>query len=102
MLGRPVFPVVPTERRDIVELSLAFGFRPVVTAEKCAKNYDVRVSVDVDDDDLRSRIINTSMDVIRKLMSHVPVVMVTLGDKGLLVRAPTKPTGSRETVYNVV
>lgn len=51
-------------------------------------NYDIRVSISGDDDksEILERIINSSKDVICKLISHTPVIMVTLGDKGLLVR----------------
>lgn len=60
-------------------------------------NYDFKVSVNGDDDKLddgRDSIVNSSKDVIRKLISHIPVIMVTLGDKGLLVRIPITTTGS--------
>lgn len=60
-------------------------------------NYDFKVSVNGDDDELddgRDSIVNSSKDVVRKLISHIPVIMVTLGDKGLLVRIPITTTGS--------
>lgn len=51
-------------------------------------NYDIRVSIRGDNDkfDIQERIMNSSKDVVCKLISHIPVIMVTLGDKGLLVR----------------
>lgn len=50
-------------------------------------HYDIRVSISGDDDksDIRERIMNSSKDIICKLISHIPMIMVTLGDKGLLV-----------------
>ncbi|XP_025422378.1 uncharacterized protein LOC112692064 isoform X3 [Sipha flava] len=51
-------------------------------------NYAIKVSINGDDgefDDARDRIMNSSKDVVCKLISHIPVIMVTLGDKGLLL-----------------
>lgn len=50
-------------------------------------NYAIKVSINSDDGfDVQDSIMNSSKDAVRKLISHIPVIMVTLGDKGLLVR----------------
>ncbi|XP_060851868.1 uncharacterized protein LOC132930169 [Rhopalosiphum padi] len=49
-------------------------------------NYAIKVSINGSDEfDTRDRIMNSSKDIVCKLISHIPVIMVTLGDKGLLL-----------------
>lgn len=56
-----------------------------ITAE-VPVNYAIKVSINGGDEfDTRDRIMNSSKDIVCKLISHIPVIMVTLGDKGLLV-----------------
>ncbi|KAL5233684.1 hypothetical protein ACI65C_001094, partial [Semiaphis heraclei] len=54
-----------------------------LTAEVSA-NYAIKVSINGDGEfDTRDHIMNSSKDIVCKLISHIPVIMVTLGDKGL-------------------
>lgn len=57
-----------------------------ITAE-VRVNYAIKVSINGggDEFDTLDRIMNSSKDIVCKLISHIPVIMVTLGDKGLLV-----------------
>ncbi|KAF0770893.1 pseudouridine-metabolizing bifunctional protein C1861.05 isoform X2 [Aphis craccivora] len=49
-------------------------------------NYAIKVSINGGDEfDTRDHIMNSSKDIVCKLISHIPVIMVTLGDKGLLL-----------------
>jgi len=83
--GQPLLyhriPILNALRQTPKGISFCF----FITAE-VPVNYAIKVSINGGDEfDTRDRIMNSSKDIVCKLISHIPVIMVTLGDKGLLV-----------------
>jgi hypothetical protein len=73
-------------KENFIRFFFFFNFNFITARDRV--NYAIKVSINGDDgefDDARDRIMNSSKDVVCKLISHIPVIMVTLGDKGLLV-----------------